>query len=187
MAAWKQRASHPALMVVFLAVLPACQRTPPPTTAVAPPVEKVAATGHPAATQATTPAERFATSPNVQAGIAAGEFASFYFVNTRSRPAYCRAMNFEIAPFVAKFSAANAAEWTKAQSLMRRGGVDPEAFWTQAQPTLDRVVLRGLGAAPGMSAPDSCRAMVTAPDVAAASLTYAKVNPVLHRALMEAQ
>ena len=187
MAGQKQRASRRLVMMGLLAVLSACRAQEPPTTTVAPPIEKAAAPVSSAAAKATTPAERFASSANVQAGIAAGEFASFYLVNTRSRPAYCRSMNFEIAPFVEKFSAANAAEWTQAQSLMRREGVDPEAFWIQAQPTLDRVVLRGLGAAPGMSAPDSCRAMVTAPDVAAASLTYAKVNPVLHRALMEAK
>lgn len=132
-------------------------------------------------------AEQFARSPDVQAGIAVGEFASFYFLNTRARPSYCAAMKVDLAPFVRAFSEINAAEWSKAQVLMRRANVDPETVWQQSQPTLDRIVMRGLGNGPGTSAADACLAMNATPDAAAAALAYSKVNPVLRRALMDAK
>lgn len=187
MAMWKQGTGQYALMFALILVLSACARPTPPAASPAPAAAAAPARAAAPATKATTAAEQFATSPNVQAGIAVGEFASFYLLNTRSRPVYCRSMNFDIAPFVAAFSAANAAEWVQAQSLMRRAKVDPEAVWAQSQPTLDAIVQRGLGNSPGMSAPDTCRAMATAPDAAATSLTYRKVNPLLHRALMAAK
>jgi hypothetical protein len=132
-------------------------------------------------------AERFARSPDVQAGIAVGEFTSFYFVNTRARPNFCASMKVDISPFVLAFSEANAAEWTKAQALMRRANIDPEAVWRQSKQTLDSIVLRGLGDGKGIRPADTCLTMNATPDVAAAALTYSKINPVLHGALMAAK
>ena len=132
-------------------------------------------------------AEQFARSPDVQAGIAVGEFTSFYFVNTRARPTYCASMKIDISPFVLAFSEANAAEWAKAQALMRRANVDPEAVWKHSNQTYANIVLGGFGDGKGTHPTETCLAMNATPDVAAATLTYSKVNPVLHRALMEAK
>jgi hypothetical protein len=129
-------------------------------------------------------------TPDGRAGIAAGEFLGFYFVNTRSRPAFCRANGVDIGAFVSQFERVHAPEWDKAQSLLRARGLDVENVWLELEPTLRSVVARGLGEGAGAARADpvgTCHLIAQTPDVALASLTYAKVNPTLDQILLDAK
>jgi hypothetical protein len=129
-------------------------------------------------------------TPDGRAGIAAGQFLGFYFANTRSRPAFCRAHGVDIGVFVARFEQAHAAEWNQAQALLRARGMDVEKVWLTLEPTLRSVVTNGLGEGAGAARADpvgTCHLIAETPDVAVASLTYAKVNPTLDKILLDAK
>jgi hypothetical protein len=124
------------------------------------------------------------------AGNAAGNFVGFYLVNTRTRADYCQARGVDLSPFVARFSSVHAPEWAKAQTLLRRRGMDAEQVWPQLKPTMDKLIEQGMRDTAASAQTDEtgvCRYMAEHPELVVPTLTYSTVSPTLERALMSAQ
>jgi hypothetical protein len=129
-------------------------------------------------------------STDSAAGNAAGNFIGFYLVNTRSRVQYCQARGVDLSPFVARFSAVHAPEWAKAQTLLRRRGMDFEQVWPQLKPTMDKLIEQGMRDTAASAQTDEtgvCRYMADNPELVVPTLTYSTVSPTMERALMSAE
>jgi hypothetical protein len=138
-----------------------------------------------AAASAATELQR---APNASARerSAADMFWGYYFLNTRSRPEYCRARGVDIHAFVAAFAAANADELRAARAIYRRAGADENDTYRLSASLLDKVLqqdMREAATSNHLSEIEVCQVIEDHADALVARLQLSKAQPTVYATL----
>lgn len=66
---------------------------------------------------------------------AADMFFGYYWLNTRSRAAYCQEQGIDISVFTTSFADAHSSEHMRASEIYKNAGVDEETIWSPIKQT----------------------------------------------------
>jgi len=118
---------------------------------------------------------------------AADMFFGYYFINTRSRNAFCGKRGIDISSFVKLFSALNDQEFKKAKLIYKQAGKNEEKLWSKIESIQYRIVSQDMQDTANfyqITLDDACRFLAkNAADVVPA-MRLSKTLPDAHKALM---
>jgi hypothetical protein len=120
---------------------------------------------------------------------AATIFLGYYWMNDRARPAYCKQLGVDIAPFVIRFDAANREAAARAKALIKRIPMSEDEYYAMAAPELAKGSqhdMEDAAASDRMTTRQICEQIRDDPATVVGNLTYAKVNPTGYQVLMGA-
>lgn len=130
-------------------------------------------------------------SGDKQANVAASVFWGFLFVNTRSRPQFCKELGVDIAPFVDAFQRIHTAEIAKAQAIFtRNSSTTPDQLFAKLEPQLRKTMeidMEDLAASQNLSMLETCRLISVHGIAIANEMRLSKMQPSVHKALMAAK
>jgi hypothetical protein len=118
---------------------------------------------------------------------AATIFLGYYWMNDRARPAYCKQLGVDIAPFVIRFDATNREAAARAKALIKRISVSEDEYYAMAAPELAKGSqhdMEDAAASDRITTRQVCEQIRDDPVTAVSDLTYSKVNPTGYQVLM---
>jgi hypothetical protein len=127
-------------------------------------------------------------SGDQQANTAADMFWGFFFVNTRSRPQFCKELGMDISPFVEEFQRMHSAEFAKAHSIYKRDSkITSDELYVKLEPQLRKTVeidMDSIAKREKLSILDICGIFATHGALIAKEMPLSKMQPAVHKALM---
>lgn len=118
---------------------------------------------------------------------AATIFLGYYWMNDRARPAYCKQLGVDIAPFVIRFDVSNREAAARAKALIKRIPVSEDEYYAMAAPELAKGSqhdMEDAAASERITTRQVCEQIRDDPATAISDLTYSKVNPTGYQVLM---
>lgn len=117
---------------------------------------------------------------------AASSYFGFYFVNTRTRPEFCRRQNVDISPFVAAFEREHAAESAQARAALAAVDTDENQLFDLVEKQLQQLIVQDMtdiATANKVSLREACQLIARNGEAVAAEMHISKVQPAVYRTL----
>lgn len=135
-----------------------------------------------------------ATTPAKKADVAADQFIGFYFVNTKTRAAYCNTLGVDITSFVKAFAEDHAGFYQKSRQIHNRdphGADQIEAgVYKMIEPQMQQFVAEDMKEAAkqnNVTEKRICEVFAENAREIAKEFALSAVNPTLYKAMMEAK
>jgi hypothetical protein len=133
-----------------------------------------------------------ASMVNAESGIkrantAADIYFGFQYVNTNTRPAFCKAQGVEIPAWTIAFEKIHAPETARAMQIYANRGIDRNSLYAKLDDTFMKAValdMNGIATQYKLSLPDSCKLFQDHAGELASAIEFSKSQPAVYAALM---
>ena len=118
---------------------------------------------------------------------AASTFEGYYLSNTRTRVKFCKEQGVDIARFVAAVDRVNAAERMRASEAEKDFPMNVDEFYAAIEPQMRKAVeidMTDVSTRNHISMRQACQLISDNADAIAAQAAFARMQPVVHEALM---
>lgn len=118
---------------------------------------------------------------------AADQFFGFYFINVRTRRAFCADVGVDIGPFVEEFARAHADELAAARRVYSARGIDEDDMWALAEESTRPFLVQDMedtSSMYGLTYEQVCELYNNAAAEIVAEINLAKTAPKIRQALM---
>jgi hypothetical protein len=138
-------------------------------------------------------ASKEATSKiNAESGIektntAADMYFGFLYVNTSTRPAFCKTQGVEIPAWITAFEKIHSAETARATQNFANRGIDSKSFYAKLNDSFMKFIvldMNGIATQYKLSLPDACKLFQDHANELASAIELSKAQPAVYKALM---